>query len=125
MASEKDFIPHLEDMGGQFYGMLGGFTRIRDMRGKLLRVGDTVRASHNSGNTLQETPVIFPNDDSDTGSYPSIYGISNTCSPDGSVFGGWMITRIRGFDEVEDGESVNPHPAGDPRYAITYVKSPD
>jgi hypothetical protein len=113
---------HLENHWGYFYGMLGGFTRIRDSRNTLLKVGDTVTAYHNSGSTLDETPVIFQNDDTPQGSYPSIYGISDTCSADGQVFGGWSITKNRGYEEIEDGEIINPSPDQDPGLEIVYKK---
>lgn len=119
----QNFVPCLLDFDGNFYGMLGGFTRLRDCRGKRLRVGDTVRAVHQGGQVIEETPIIFPNDGSPTGCYASVYGISDTCAEDGSIFGGWMITKIRGVDEIPDSETINPHPQNDPRYAITYCKT--
>jgi hypothetical protein len=111
---------HLENHWGYFYGMIGGFTRIRDSRNKLLKVGDTVTAYHISGSVLEETPVTFQNDGTAYGSYPSIYGISQTCSEDGGIFGGWSITKKRGYEEIEDGEIINPDPNKDQNLEIVY-----
>jgi hypothetical protein len=113
---------HLENHWGYFYGMIGAFTRLRDSRNALLKVGDTVTASHYSGSYLEETPVIFPNDDSQNGSYPSVYGISDTCSSDGKVFGGWSITKKRGYEEIPGGEVINPDPDKNPSLELIYVK---
>ena len=116
------FIEHLENHWGYFYGLIGGFTRIRDCCNVLLKVGDTVNAVHSSGSRLEETPVIFPNDNTPTGSYPSIYGISATCSQDGKVFGGWVISKKRGYEEIADREIINPDPSQNPNLEIVYIK---
>ena len=113
--------PHLENHWGYYYGLLGGFTRIRDSENTLLKVGDTVTAYHVSGSVLEETPIVFQNDDSANGSYPSVYGISDTCSPDGSVFGGWSITKKRGYEEFENGEVINPSSDQDINLEIRYI----
>lgn len=118
MAAGND---HMENRWGYFYGMLGAFTRIRDSRNRLLRVGDTVTAYHIGGSVLEETPVIFQNDGTPYGSYPSIYGISETCSAEGTVFGGWSIVKKRSCEEIENGEVINPDPNKDPNLAIVYV----
>ena len=114
---------HIENLRGYYYGMLGGLTRIRDSENRLLRVGDTVTARHIGGSVLDETPVIFPNDGSQDGSCPSVYGISQTCSPDGKVFGGWSITKKRGYEEIGGGEVINPDPDNDPALALVYRKN--
>lgn len=108
---QEHFVPYLilENTKGH-YGIIGTPTKYRDVTGKLLFVGDVVDL-YKGGAKVFTTCVVQDQDITKQ----FVMGIEMRCDDKiGRITDGWKVLKTRGYDEVDDGESVN---------RIKYIKS--
>lgn len=102
----EPFVPHLK-CGEYNYGNIGELTKIKDLRGEALYIGDTVELYNSAHQFVAECAVA---------NYCGknfIVGIECACSSSGSVDDKWIILKKRSYADVKHGEKVD---------YITYIK---
>lgn len=108
---QEHFVPYLIAENTKcHYGIIGTPTKYRDITGKLLFVGDVVDL-YWGGEKIITTCVVQDQDITKQ----FVMGIEMRCDDKkGRITDGWKVLKTRGYDEVDDGESV---------YCIKYIKS--
>jgi hypothetical protein len=104
---KEEFKPYLL-FDDKKSGIIGAPTKIIDAVLIPLKIGDVVRLY--SGGKHYNDHVIMNDYGKDF-----VKGIECCCEPDGTISDDWKIIKIRGFEDVADGETVDN---------TKYIKSP-
>lgn len=96
----KPFVPHLENEGGDFYGNIGEPTKMKDITGELLFVGDIVVIVSKSDSRSAECFVV--NDNSEM----FIMGIKNACKMNGTIKE-WIAVKKKSYKDLKHGDNVD------------------
>ena len=100
MEKKDEFVPYLKSEGtGKFYGKIGAPTKMKDMTGKPLFVGDVVEVI-SKGNGTYGNSYVAGNDDKGF-----VMGIEYCCSADGTIDDCWIVIKKKSYEELENGEN--------------------
>ena len=96
--------PHLEScriIYGTHYGEIGKPTKLKDIVGRTLFVGDVVELFNSDNLPFGESSIV------EIKGKPFVMGIVNNCSENGEITGGWKIIKKRSYTDVADGEVID------------------
>lgn len=94
------FKPHLySKWNSKKYGLVGDETKMKDIRGEKLYVGDVVTHISDSGRNYGKTFIAQKDKEC------FVMGIKNDCKEDGMIFNGWKIIKEKSFEEVMHNET--------------------
>lgn len=96
------FKPHLE-YKGTCYGFLGDATPLKDVIGRELRVGDTVKLYNEDNICLGERVVCY----TERENMAFVCGIAMSCRRDGTIKGDWKVILEKKYENIADGEVVD------------------
>lgn len=102
-----EFVSYLKTPISDGYGKIGDDTPIKDVVGRDLRVGDTVKVVNKAGEDYGEKVIVKDEDKA------FVMGFKGLCKKDGFI-DGLVIIKKRSFEEIKDGETVD---------GFIYVKS--
>lgn len=97
--------PHLECLG-RFYGLIGAETKIKDMNGETLHIGDVVYIINNGkhkdlpSDVTMCSETFIVNDDNKN----FVMGIENCCDENGNVKG-FTVIKKKSYTELENHET--------------------
>ena len=99
MKKKDEFVPHLKSENtGKFYGEIGTPTKMKDINGQPLFVGDVVEVTAKGIGTLGNVYVV----ERDNKSF--VMGIKGCCSADGTIDDDWIVIKQEGYEELKNGE---------------------
>lgn len=96
--------PHLESwmiIDGTHYGEIGKPTKLKDIVGRALFVGDVVELFNSDNLPFGESSIV----ESEGKQY--VMGIIGSCSENGEITGGWKVIKKRSYTDVADGEVID------------------
>ena len=99
IEKKKEFVPHLIGKAtGKFYGKIGTPTKMKDIAGQPLFVGDVVELIEN-GKSVHGHKYIVEYYDKHF-----VMGIINDCDDNGKISDRWVVIKRKGYEELENGE---------------------
>ena len=99
MEKKDGFVPYLKDeTTGVFYGKLGTPTKMKDITGEQLFVGDVVELI-SKGERICGNNYIAERDGKGF-----VMGIKDCCSADGTIDDEWIVIKRKSYEELENGE---------------------
>ena len=99
MEKKDGFVPYLKDeTTGVFYGKLGTPTKMKDITGEPLFVGDVVELI-SKGSRICGNKYITEADGKGF-----VMGIKDCCSADGTIDDKWIVIKRKSYEELENGE---------------------
>ena len=99
MEKKDGFVPYLKDeTTGVFYGKLGTPTKMKDITGEPLFVGDVVELI-SKGSRICGNKYITEADGKGF-----VMGIEYCCSADGTIDDKWIVIKRKSYEELENGE---------------------
>ena len=104
LTGREEIKPHLESwmmIDDKHYGEIGKPTKLKDIVGRVLFVGDVVELFNFDNFPFGESSIV----ESEGKQY--VMGILDNCSENGEITGGWKIIKKRSYTEVNDGEIID------------------
>ena len=99
MKKRDGFVPYLRTSNaGVFCGKIGTPTKMKDITGQPLFVGDVVELI-SKGKRICGNKYIAEDDGKGF-----VMGIDDCCSADGTIDDGWVVIKRKGYEELENGE---------------------
>ena len=100
MEKKDEFVPYLKsETIGVSYGKIGTPTKMEDITGEPLFVGDVVEVI-SKGNGTYGNSYVAGND------YKGfVMGIAGSCSADGTIDDCWIVIKKKSCEELENGEN--------------------
>ena len=96
---EPAFEPHLKNIStGTNWGKIGTPTKMKDILGRPLFVGDVIRLFNADHDDLGTRFV------SDYGKHQFIMGIYPDCDQDGTISKNWIVIKEKDFHDLKNGE---------------------
>lgn len=100
MKKEDEFAPYLKsETIGVSYGKIGTPTKMKDIAGQPLFVGDVVEVISKGKGTYGNS-YVAGNDDKGFA-----MGIAGNCSADGTIDDCWIVIKKKSYEELENGEN--------------------
>ena len=100
MEKEDEFVPYLKsETIGVSYGKIGTPTKMKDIAGQPLFVGDVVEVISKGKGTYGNS-YVAGNDDKGFA-----MGIAGNCSADGTIDDCWIVIKKKSYEELENGEN--------------------
>lgn len=100
MEKKDEFVPYLKSEAiGAFYGKIGTLTKMEDITGEPLFVGDVVEVISKGKRTYGNSYVAGNEDKS------FVMGIAGSCSADGTIDDCWIVIKKKSYEELENGEN--------------------
>lgn len=95
----------ISESDGSHYGNIGDPTKMKDIRGESLFVGDvvTIISKENGINAGQK--LVCESSSEFHGQHPFIMGIADCCKESGDVED-WIVIKEKSFTELENGEEI-------------------
>ena len=99
MKKKDEFVPYLKDEDtGTFCGKIGTPTKMKDITGQPLFVGDVVELI-SKGERICGNKYIAEDDGKGF-----VMGIAGCCSDDGTIDDNWIVIKRKGYEELKNGE---------------------
>ena len=100
MEKKDEFVPYLKNEGtGKFYGKIGAPTKMKDITGKPLFVGDVVELILKGKGTCGDEYIA------ECDGKGFVMGIEYCCSADGTIDDCWIVIKKKSYEELENGEN--------------------
>ena len=100
MEKKDEFVPYLKsETIGVSYGKIGTPTKMKDIAGQPLFVGDVVEVISKCKGTYGNS-YVAGNDDKGF-----VMGIAGNCSADGTIDNDWIVIKKKSYEELENGEN--------------------
>ena len=100
IEKKDEFVPHLKsEVAGEFLGKIGAPTRMQDIAGRPLFVGDVVELILIKGLRIYGNRYIVEDCDK-----CFVMGIKSDCSVDGTIDDDWAVIKRKGYEELKNGE---------------------
>lgn len=91
-------VPYLEDESGHFYGLLGTPTKMKDLRGEPLFVGDIVELYDSSWRNRGDSIIVDDHGDK------FVQGIRMQCKNSGDIDHDFIVIKKQSYKDLEKGE---------------------
>ena len=96
---KEPFVPHIESDEHSNYGVIGTQTKIKDVRGEQLFIGDVVTLVANETN-YGKWFVVQDNEHN----HAFIMSIEPDCRSDGKIAKDWIVIKEKSYKDLENGE---------------------
>lgn len=99
IEKKDEFVPYLKnEVIGEFLGKIGTPTKMKDITGQPLFVGDVVELI-SKGKRICGNKYIAECDGKGF-----VMGIAGCCSDDGTIDDNWIVIKRKGYKELKNGE---------------------
>ena len=100
MEKKDEFVPYLKsEITRAFFGEISTPTKMKDIAGEPLFVGDVVELISKTTRTWKHEYIVG-NDDKGF-----VMGIAGSCSADGTIDNDWIVIKQKSYEELENGEN--------------------
>lgn len=100
MEKKDEFVPYLKsEVIGACYGKIGTLTKMEDITGEPLFVGDVVELISKTTRTWKHKYIVGNEDKG------FVMGIAGSCSADGTIDNDWIVIKKKSYEELENGEN--------------------
>lgn len=96
---KESFVPHIELNENLHYGVIGTQTKLKDVRGEQLFIGDVVTLVADETN-YGKWFVVQDNEHN----HAFIMSIESDCRSDGKIAEDWIVIKEKSYKDLENGE---------------------
>ena len=99
MKKKDEFMPYLKsEVIGAFYGKIGTLTKMKDITGEPLFVGDVVELILKGERTFGNVYIV------ERGGKCFVMEIRSDCDVDGKIADEWIVIKRKSYEELKNGE---------------------
>ena len=99
MEKKDEFVPYLKDEDtGTFYGKIGTPTKMKDIAGQPLFVGDVVEVTEKGIETCWNRYIVEDCDKC------FVMRMKSDCDVDGTIDDDWVVIKRKSYEDLENDE---------------------
>ena len=99
MEKKDEFVPYLKsEITGEFFGEISTPTKMKDIAGEPLFIGDVVELILKGERTFGNVYIV------ERGGKCFVMEIRSDCDVDGKIADEWIVIKRKSYEELENGE---------------------